>query len=323
MLRMTWTPRLEGAFFPAVPVPLTADGRTHEAAQAAYVKYMASQPASGVAVWAHTGRGLQLARDQRMAVMRSWREGLGKDRWIIAGVGARATAGATREKLFAEALRMGEDALAGGADLLMAYAPAFLKGAPDQDEAIVEYHRRLAGLGAPLVLFFLYEEAGGITYSPTVLAELFALPQVVGIKMATLDSVMTFQDVAGQIRSAHPEVLLITGEDRFLGYSLQMGARAALVGMGAACTAFQVELLRAHIAGDATRFLALSQAVDRFAQVTFTRPMEGYIQRMLWSLVAEGVIPAEATCDPWGPPVSRAETETVMQVTKEVSALGR
>lgn len=201
----------------------------------------------------------------------------------------------------------------------MAYAPSYLKGQPDQDEAIVEYHRRLASLGAPVLLFYLYEEAGGVSYSPAVLSQLFALENVVGIKMATLDSVMTFQDVANQIRTAHPDVVLITGEDRFLGYSLMMGARGALIGMGAACTALQAELIRAHLAGDAARFLALSQQVDRYAQVTFIKPMEGYIQRMLWSLVAEGVIPAEATADPWGPAITREEIEAVMRVTKEVA----
>ena len=41
----------------------------------------------------------------------------------------------------------------------------------------------------------------------------------------------------------HPDKLLITGEDRFLGYSLMMGARAALIGMGAALTDIQAQLL--------------------------------------------------------------------------------
>ena len=44
-------------------------------------------------------------------------------------------------------------------------------------------------------------------------------------KMATLDSVMTYQDVSRQLRERHPEKLFITGEDRFLGYSLRRGAR--------------------------------------------------------------------------------------------------
>ncbi len=36
---------------------------------------------------------------------------------------------------------------------------------------------------------------------------------------------------------------MITGEDRFLGYSLMCGTRATLIGMGAACTALPAALL--------------------------------------------------------------------------------
>src|SRR2546430_6810337 len=43
----------------------------------------------------------------------------------------------------------------------------------------------------------------------------------------------------------YPEKLLITGEDRFFGYSLTLGARAALLGMGAALTNLQAALLEA------------------------------------------------------------------------------
>jgi 4-hydroxy-tetrahydrodipicolinate synthase len=321
-LRSQWTPFLKGGLFPAVPVPLTADGKTHLEAQDRYVRHMASQPVAGVAVWAHTGRGLMLPPEQRNQIMRTWRAGIVTGRHIIAGVGARPAPGQARQQIFDQAVRMGEEALANGADILMAYAPSYLKGAPDQDAAIIEYHRRLAALGAPLILFYLYEEAGGVSYSPAVLAELFKLPEVVGIKMATLDSVMTFQDVAAQVRRAgDPDLLLITGEDRFLGYSLMCGAEAALIGMGAACTSLQTDLLKAHATGDAAAFLDLNRKVDRFAQVTFTRPMEGYIQRMLWALVAEGVVPAEATFDPWGPEITGEEIAAVMRVAREVSAL--
>src|SRR6185503_4976427 len=138
-----------------------------------------------------------------------------------------------------------------------------------RDALIIEHHRRLSDFGLPLVLFYLYEAAGGVSYAPEVLDHLLELPNVIGIKMATLDSVMTYQDVARQINSRHPDKLLITGEDRFLGYSLRRGADAALVGMGAVCCDLQSDLIDAHFAGDAERFLALSDMVDQLAEVLF------------------------------------------------------
>jgi 4-hydroxy-tetrahydrodipicolinate synthase len=165
-----------------------------------------------------------------------------------------------------------------------------------------------------LVLFYLYEAAGGISYDLDVLDDLLSLPNVLGIKMATLDSVMTYQDVSRYIQIHHPGKLLITGEDRFLGYSLLRGATAALIGMGAVCTELQAELVSSHIERDAQSFLELSAAVDRIAEVLFIEPMEGYIGRILFALGKLGIIPGDATYDPWGPRLNPNELENIARV---------
>jgi 4-hydroxy-tetrahydrodipicolinate synthase len=240
-------------------------------------------------------------------VLRDWREAL-PDKVIVAGVGARDP---KFEQATARTVEMAEAAARLGADALLVYPPTWLRGHSLQDQLIVEHHARVAGVGLPLILFYLYEAAGGIAYSPKVLDELLARPEVIGIKMATLDSVMTYQDVSRQVQERHPEKLLITGEDRFLGYSLRRGARTALIGMGAICCDLQAELIRTHTIGDSARFLALSDAVDMLAETIFVRPMEGYIQRLLWALVHLGVIPLEAAIDPWGPQLPGSEFDRV------------
>jgi 4-hydroxy-tetrahydrodipicolinate synthase len=135
--------------------------------------------------------------------------------------------------------------------------------------------------------------------------------------VATLDSVMTFQRLAAVVQR-HPDKLLITGEDRFLGYSLMLGARAALVGMGAALPALQAGLLRACAQTDWPAFHARSALCDRLAMATFTPPMEGYVRRMLWAAAADGALPADACDDPWGPPLPADERATVERVVREV-----
>ena len=268
---------------------------------------MAGQPISGVAVWAHTGRGLMLDDETAQRVLRDWREAL-PEKVIVAGVGSRDQ---NFEDATAATVRMAESAARFGADALLVYPPTWLRGHSLSDQLIVEHHARVAEVGLPLILFYLYEAAGGIAYNQTVLDELLDLPGVVGIKMATLDSVMTYQDVSRQQQERHPEKLFITGEDRFLGYSLQRGARAALIGMGSICCDLQTELIRAHAAGDSRGFLALSDAVDRLAETIFVQPMEGYIRRLLWALVHLGVIPFEAANDPWGPQLDSDEFEAI------------
>jgi 4-hydroxy-tetrahydrodipicolinate synthase len=305
---------LTGGLIPAVPVPLDTEGRLHCSAQASYERYMSAQDIAGVAVWAHTGRGLYL--DERTAdeVLRSWREAL-PDKVIVAGVGARNG----EADPASSTLKMAEAAKRHGADAFLVYAPTWLRDTNDLDRAIIDHHYRLASLGVPLILFYLYEEAGGISYSQAVLDELLTMPGVIGIKVATLDSVMTYQDISQQIQSRHPDKLLITGEDRFLGYSFRRGARAALIGMGAVCTDLQVELMKAHFGGKSERFLELSDMVDSLAESLFVHPMEGYIKRTLLALAHLKIIPFEAANDPWSPEINSDEQRKIESVLNSLT----
>jgi 4-hydroxy-tetrahydrodipicolinate synthase len=284
--------RLTGGLIPAVPVPFR--GRDLDAAaQRQYARWMATQPVAGVAVWAHTGRGPHLEADIRREVLETWREAMG-DKIVVAG---------------ARDITMAIEARRGKADALLAF--------PQSNDAI-GYHRRL-GRELPVIAFYLYEAAGGVAYDDQTLHGILELPEVLGIKVATLDSVMTFQRIAAVLRQ-HPTKLLITGEDRFLGYSLLLGARAALIGMGAALPDLQADLVRACIAEDWPRFVLLSELCDRFSQTTFIQPMEGYIRRMLWAAAAEGALPPDACDDPWGPPLPPGERDAVERAVRDARA---
>ena len=288
----TFVERLEGGLIPAVPVPFRGSD-IDAAAQQQYAHWMAAQPVAGVAVWAHTGRGPYLRAEQRREVLDTWREAL-PDRVIVAG---------------ARDVGMAIEARRGKADALLAFP---------QSTDPVGYHQRLSR-ELPVIAFYLYQAAGGVAYDDRTLHAILELPGVIGIKVATLDSVMTFQRIAAIVRH-HPTKLLITGEDRFLGYSLLLGAGAALIGMGAALPDLQADLLRARAAEDWTRFVALSELCDRFAQATFIDPMEGYIRRMLWAAAADGALPADACDDPWGPPLPPDQRDAVERVVRDARA---
>ena len=309
--------KLTGGLIPAAPVMFDRERRFHERAHEAYVSFLSSQPVAGIAVWAHTGRGLLLDDETARRVLRQWRQAVA-DKPLIAGAGARSFQ-SNPDEVTGITLSMASAAADDGADALLVYPPFWLKDHEQRDSLIIKHHERLSTIGVPLILFYLYEAAGGVSYSATVLDELFLLPNVIGIKMATLDSVMTYQDVARHIKSRHPDKLLITGEDRFLGYSLRRGAQAALIGMGAVCCDLQADLIRSHFAGHAERFLELSDLVDQLAEVLFIEPMEGYIGRILFALSKLGVIPDEAANDPWGPPLTAHELENITNVLNSLN----
>lgn len=279
-----------------MPVPFR--GREIDAAaQRAYAAWMAARPVAGVAVWAHTGRGTHLTADQRRLVLETWREAL-PDQLVVAGVRDLTTA--------IEARR-------GQADALLIF--------PERDDAVAHHDRLSREL--PAIAFHLYEAAGGVDYDDETLHAILSLPRILGIKVATLDSVMTFQRIAAIVRE-HPGKLLVTGEDRFLGYSLMLGADGALIGMGAALTDMQAALIRACAERRWSEFMELSTLCDRFAQATFTEPMDGYIRRMLWAAAEEGTIPPDACDDPWGPPLDaaalKAERATVCRAVRDARA---
>ena len=284
--------RIEWGLIPAVPVPFRGDA-LDVTAQRAYAQWMAAQPVAGVAVWAHTGRGPHLSAEQRREVLESWREAL-PDRVLVAG---------------ARDITMAIEARRGRADALLAF--------PERSDP-VGYHRRL-GRELPVFVFYLYQAAGGVPYDDRTLHAILDLPEVVGIKVATLDSVLTFQRVAALMRS-HPDKLLVTGEDRFLGYSVMAGATSALIGMGAALPDLQADLLHAWRDRQWDRFVALSALCDRLAQATFIEPMEGYIRRMLWAAAADGALPREACDDPWGPALPESERDAVEQAVADARA---
>jgi 4-hydroxy-tetrahydrodipicolinate synthase len=92
---------------------------------------------------------------------------------------------------------------------------------------------------------------------------------------------------------------------------LMCGATSALIGMGAACVRLQHNLLRSHFEGRSEEFLDLSRRVDLLSQALFIPPMEGYIRRMLWTLVHLGVLAPESAHDPWGSDLPQTEFENI------------
>src|SRR6266540_991001 len=106
--------RLADGLIAATPVPFDKNGKLHEAGHQSYLRHMAAQPIAGVAVWAHTGRGLMLDGETAQRVLVNWRDAL-PETVIIAGVGSRnpndeGAASCTIE-MAENAARLGADAL--------------------------------------------------------------------------------------------------------------------------------------------------------------------------------------------------------------------
>ena len=303
--------------FAEVPVPHDLEGRIDDKAQADYVMWLASQPIQGVVVWGRAGRGLKLDDQGRINVLRAWRSGLNQGQILIAAAGSTSS-DRRPDQLIASARLMARSAVEHGADALLIWPPTLLRGLKNADSLMLEYHASIAEMGLPLIIDMLYESAGGVSYSPHVLAQLMARPEVNGIKITTLNNAMTYQQIVKLVRQVTPDKIIFTGEDRFLGYSLMCGADAAILGVAAVQTRLISNFLVSFWSGDSKRFLTLNSRVDDLAQHTFLSPMEGAIGRILWCLVHQGIIPNEAAHDPWGSRLGRREFSEISECLERI-----
>jgi 4-hydroxy-tetrahydrodipicolinate synthase len=312
--------RLRGRVVPAMATPMTADGRVQWDALASYGERIAgNEGIGGLAVWAHTGRGLHLSRADRTRVLDTLRAVTALP--LVAGAGVPRSDEPRGFRGCVEAtVAMAADAAAHGADAVMVYPWPGLRDDPERDRRTVELHQQVvAEVDLPLLGFYVHAEAGGYAYSPSLVTELLALPSLVGVKLATLDRAVDCQDVLWTIRGCGEGRLAITGEDRMFGPSLMWGAESALVGIAAAAAGLSTALVSSWTRQDLPAFIEASARLDRFAAATFYAPIEGYVQRMLWAAEHEGLIPAEAAHDPYGPRLPEAERRRVQAVLAELA----
>ncbi|MEV0389092.1 dihydrodipicolinate synthase family protein [Nonomuraea sp. NPDC050643] len=272
--------RLRGALVAAAATPMTRTGEVDLDLAESYYRRLIASGADALAVLAHTGRGPFLTPDVRAGLItRARRTGVP----VIAGVGtpedARTAAGL-------------------GADGVLVF--------PTEGDRVALHAEVWAAAGVPMIAFDLYTRP----CPPAVLREILAHPGVAGLKTALLSDAMGCQETIALTHEAGR--LAITGEDRMFGPSLLWGAQAALVGLAAASVETTAAVLRAFAGEDLRDFEKASARLDRLAAATFTAPMEGYVQRMLWLAAEEGLIPESHACDPYGPALPDGERATVI-----------
>lgn len=309
---------LSNSVVPAVLTPLGRDGRPHFEALSCYADAILGAPIGGVAVCAHTSRALYLDEASRGELLRRWRDC--SDLPIVAGAGVpMSTDAGDLVRAGEETVRMACQAARLGADVAMVYPPAALRDRADRFERLLDLHDRVAAESGLAVLgFHLHTAAGGYTYSRQFLDELLRRPSVIGVKTATLDRAVDCQETLAACRSAGK--LAVTGEDRMFGPSYMWGANAALVGIAAAAVNLSCRVANSWAAADHSRFILESERLDRFAAVAFEAPIDGYIQRMMWVAVAEGILDEDAAHDPFGPALAATERARVVQTFHSLRA---
>ncbi|HZC26605.1 MAG TPA: dihydrodipicolinate synthase family protein [Actinopolymorphaceae bacterium] len=298
---------LRGRLVAAALTPFRTDATIDRAAVAGYAAALRAGGAGAIAVGAHTGRGAHLDPADLGWLVGEYSQAA--ELPVVAGLAVRG--GRTQDDVLRLAVRL---RTAGAAALLV--SPI----AGSSPEATVKLHERLgAEVGLPLVVFVLYKRASGCQYDADTVAALLRLPWVCGVKLALLDDAIGCQDILATARRTSPDTLLLTGEDRMYGPSLMWGADSALVGIAAAVPSWSVAVLDAWTRQDLPRFVAASARLDALARLTFTEPMEGYVQRMAWVAAWQGILPDAVAVDPYAPPLPGDERDRLIRALERLA----
>ena len=267
---------------PAAVLPMTAEGEIDEGELRRYIRWIAAQGIKAVAVNVDTGEGPHLWHDEKLRVIRIYREELaGTQIPIVAGLGAGFTA---------QAVRYGKEYRDAGADCLLVFPVTAYLGEPLPSEIPYRYHNAIAdAVGLPMILFTLQPALGGTNFADETLARLVEIPQVLAIKEALFDA-KRFREIVTVVRSASRPITILTGNDNFIWESYLLGAEGALLGACATCTRTHARVHEAAMRGDWKTARALGDRIQTVVNALFAPPVRDYRARSKEVLVVQGII---------------------------------
>jgi len=268
---------------PATVLPLTQDAQIDEAELRAYVRWIARQGIKAVAVNVDTGEGPHLWHEERLRVLRIYKEELaGTGIPIVAGLGASFTA---------QAVKYAQEYQAAGADCLLVFPITAYLGQPLAPEVPYRYHQAIADeTGLPLILFTLQPALGGTDFSDETLLRLLEIPQVTAIKEALFDA-KRFREIVTLVRAAHADrITVLTGNDNFIWESYLLGAEGALLGACAVTTRTHVDVYEAARRGDWGAAREKGDRIQKVVDAIFAAPVRDYRARCKEVLVMQGVV---------------------------------
>jgi 4-hydroxy-tetrahydrodipicolinate synthase len=261
---------------------MTPGGAIDEAALRRYIRWISPQGPVALAINVDTGEGPHLTHAEKCRVL----EVVGEetDLPLIAGL-----AGPFQQQAIAQA----RDYQAAGASALLVFQISAYLSAPLDPAIPVEYHKAIAQVGLPLIVFQLQPMLGGVNFEADTLRRLIELDGVVAMKEASFDArryLDTFRMVEQTPKYQAGEFTYLTGNDNFTLESFMLGCTGALIGFGAIMVSEQARMIAAWREGRIDEARELGRRVQRLADVVFDAPVANYRVRLKESLRMLGVL---------------------------------
>jgi 4-hydroxy-tetrahydrodipicolinate synthase len=270
-------------------LPMRPDYAIDWAALGSYMRWIAAQKPTAIAMNMDASEGPSLSRDEQLEVLRVCREAIGGALPLVSGLIAASTA---------DAVAWGVELRQAGADALAVFPPfpVFL-GNPVPTEMIYRYHKAIGdGVGLPLIAF-QFPKAWGPDFPPDCLRELVKIRELVGLKEASFDTTKTIETIA-TAKTLPRKLGIMTGSDTFILEAMIMGCDGALIGFAGTATAELVEMHRAVAAQDFAAAFAIWERLGPLARFCWRAPIRDYRPRMKEVLKLQGLIPHAAVRPP-------------------------
>ena len=147
----------------------------------------------------------------------------------------------------------------------------------------------------PVVLFQIPVKS--YYYDPSTICRIARLENVVAFKEASFD-INLFTDTVKQLERDKAEMRVLTGNDRFVAESYQLGANGALIGVANVATEKWGALDFAGRAGEFDQAAAIQKELAAIKELVFNEPIVEAVARIKAVLHYEGLIKTAAVRRP-------------------------
>lgn len=207
---------LKGAYAP-IPTPFAVNGAVAHDKLAENLAQWSKTCLAGFAVLGTNGEFAFLSDEEKLAVLRTARQAIPRDKLFIAGTGCESTI---------HTLQLTEQAAAIGADAAMIITPSYYK--PKMDATAMRRHFLQLADRSPLPVI-LYNMPGntGVDLAAETVVELAQHPNILGIK----DSSGNIAKLGYIIQAAPPHFQVLAGSGSFFYAALVLGATGGVMAL--------------------------------------------------------------------------------------------
>ena len=173
-------------------------------------------------------------------------------------------------------------------DAVMIFPPLlFAWGKVDPELKVRFYQDIVRATKMPITLFQIPVQS--YWYDPETICRIARLEHVVSFKEASF-SVELYTETCRLLKSDNSKMRILTGNDRFVGKSYELGAVGALIGVANVAPDQWAEMDRVGRAGDFKRALELQDELAPISDLIFAEPIVEAVSRIKTVLKSERII---------------------------------